>query len=695
MPSTYPSIYRLPESLATDLEQMRQNAAQFAAGAISAARFQSFRVPQGVYEQRESGQFMLRARLAAGIVRPEHLRVLADVAEAHGDGTLHLTSRQDIQVHGVAAGAIATALETLAAAGLSTKGGGGNTVRNVAACVHAGVCPDEAFDVTPHVVRITEHLLPDPLSFQMPRKYKLAFSGCSRDCAGATVNDLGFISRERDGQPGFAVYVGGGMGAQSAAARPLEEFVTVAETCAVAKAVQRVFDAHGNRKNRHRARLRFLIEDLGFAEFVRLYREEREKVAGTPVPELHGLPGGAGVESAQVADVGAAAVEAPGFAAWRRHNVVPQKQAGRFTVEIAPELGVIGAGSLRQLAGIVARHGEALLRATNWQTLLLRWVSEAELVALHRELAGLGLGTGQPAVLRRMVTCAGAATCRLGICLSRPLSQAIRQALAASPLDLNGPVGEVRIHISGCPNSCGRHPVGQIALSGAARRVGGRLVPHYIVQFGGHVEEGKTVLATGNLAVPARHVPAFLVELLSAFAASAEAGDFDRFLAAGGRETAAALAARYTALPESDAEAGLDTDWGAAGVFSLAGRGPAECGAGVFDLIQLDLAAAAESIAAGNWFAATVQASGALLVTRGEQAETDRQALDLFRQLFVEQGLIGAAFRPLVERAQQAAGDTAAEGAFTATATEAGGLLDAVRELYNSMGPSLRLPART
>jgi len=452
------SVYRLPASLEGDLRRMRERAAQFARGEISASRFQSFRVPQGVYEQREAGRFMLRVRLAAGILLPEHMRALARVAAKHGDGTLHLTTRQDIQVHGVPVESVAPALEALAEAGLSTKGGGGNTVRNIAACYLSGVCPEEAFDVEAHVVRLTDALLPDPLNHQLPRKYKIAFSGCGRDCSGASIHDLGFIAHRRNGVDGFTVYAGGGMGAQGAVARRLEEFVPVDEACQVAEAVKRVFDRHGNRKNRHRARLRFLIEDLGFERFASLYREQREALRDATIPELPVLPGG--VPRAQ----GAGETPAAGFTAWRRHNVTPQKQAGFHVVEIAPPMGVLSGDELSRLAAISEKHGEGLLRATNWQTFTLRYVAETELAGLHRELGS----RGEPAILRHLVSCAGAATCRLGICLSRPLAQAVREALLASSLDLEGAVGAVRIHISGCPNSW-RTPSGS-----ADRPIGGR-----------------------------------------------------------------------------------------------------------------------------------------------------------------------------------------------------------------------------
>ena len=661
-----PNVYQLPQSLPEDLEQLRRLTGQFQRGEISAARYQAFRVPQGVYEQRESGTFMLRARLAAGILTPGQMRVAAKVAQRYGDGTLHLTSRQDLQIHGVKVEGIYPAVASLAEGGLSTKGGGGNTVRNIAGCYLAGVCPDEVFDVTPHVVSLTEFLLPDPLSFQLPRKYKLACSGCSRDCAGATISDLGFISKRRGGEDGFAVYVGGGMGAHSRVARLLEEFIPATQACRVAEAIKRVFDKHGNRKNRHRARLRFLVEDVGFEAFEKLYREELDQVGDVVAPPLRARPA----------------------------NVIPRKQHGCSTVEIAPPLGVLQAEQSRRLADVVERFGEGILRATNWQTAVLRWVREEELPALHAELAGLGLGTDDPAILKHLVTCAGASTCRLGICLSRGLAEAIRRALLEGPLDLKGAAGEVAVHISGCPNSCGRHPVAQIGLYGAARRVGGRPVPHYVVQLGGHVEEGKTVLASGACTIPARSVPAFLVEFLQSFESSAQHPDFAAYLAADGRRHANELGRKYAYVPEFDKDNDYYLDWGAREIFSLAGRGPGECGAGVFDLIQVDLASASEALETGHLLFATASAARALLVTRGEQADTDRQSLELFLRHFVLPGVVPPSLKALIEKAQQALAAADPEAAFDVRSEEVADLLAAVQGLYESMGPSLRLPAQ-
>lgn len=698
---------QVPDALKGDLEEMRRKVDQFQRRAISEAEFRAFRVPQGIYEQRTSGTFMLRVRLFGGRVTPDQMRVVAEVADAYGDGTLHLTSRQDLQVHGAAVAGLYPALVRLAEAGLSTKGGGGNTVRNIAACYQAGVCPEEIFDVTPHAVRLTEFLLPDPLSYQLPRKFKIACSGCSRDCAGATINDVGFIGKRRDGEEGFTVWAGGGMGAQSRTGRMLEDFIPVDRASAVAEAVKRIFDTHGNRKNKHRARLRFLVDDLGFDEFKKLYREELERMTGrapacdvaeqptrqveTPAPgRLAAAPG----SQARLSGVGHALGSEPaarGFQYWRQANISRQKQPGHYTVEISAPLGVLRTEQMRRLADVVDRFGERALRATSWQNFVLRSVAESDLPALHADLAAMGLGNGEPPILRHLVSCAGASTCRLGICLSRGLTKAVRETLLESDLHLKNGTGQVRIHVSGCPNACGRHPIADIGLSGMARRVNGRLVPHYTIHLGGHVEEGGTSLARSVCSVPARNVPSFLVAFLRSFERATQHPDFAAFLGADGIAIAEALGREYAHVPEFAADQRYYADWGADEVFSLAGRGPGECGAGVFDLIEVDLAGASEALEAGRLFSATALAARALLVTRGQQADTDQQSLDLFQRHFVEPHVVSADFKPLIERAQHVVAAADPEAAFDAREEDVANLLAAVQVLYGSLGPSLRV----
>ncbi len=569
------TIYKLPTTIKADLVEFQEQTRRFKSGVISAAEYRAFRVPHGVYEQRAKGTYMLRVRLPAGGVLPHQMRALAAVSKRYGSGTLHLTTRQTVQIHGVALDDIYSALLALYRAELSTRGGGGNTVRNITACPDAGVSPDEVFDVSPYAVALTEFLLRDPASYQLPRKYKIAFSCSSKDCAGATVSDLGFIAKEYSKGRGFAVYVGGGLGSNSRVAQPLESFVPADQVHLIAEAVKRVYNQHGNRENRHKARLRYLIQEKGFERFKALYQEELEKLyrEGLPALEVRDLPWRCvpkGVVSSNEA------VE--GFHLWRGQSARPQKQAGFFWAELLVVLGEIAADRFSGLADVAEDFGEGVIRVTSSQNLVIRWIQEAELPALHHRLVALHLTGVSSPLLQQMSVCKGAATCRLGICLSQGLGSAIRSALERGSLDLQDAAG-LTLNINGCPNACGRHPVASIGLVGGARRFGDRFVPCYTVKLGGRLGEGQTKLAEGSDVIPARYVPVFLVALLRAFRGSAQYPDFDAYLAAGGRETAAKLAARHQRVAPFAEDPSSYTDWGAEEPFVLAALGSEESSA--------------------------------------------------------------------------------------------------------------------
>jgi sulfite reductase (ferredoxin) len=677
------STYDLPDALQEDLDRFREEVARFKEGATSSAEFRAFRVPQGVYEQRDEGSFMLRVRFPAGGLLPGQMRALAAAARQYGNGLLHVTTRQDVQVHAVPLENIHAALVALYEAGLSTKGGGGNTVRNVTACCDAGVCAREEFDVAPYAVALTEFMLPDPLSYRMPRKYKIAFSGCSEDCPGAMVNDLGLFAKVREGARGFSAYVAGGMGANSRVADPLEDFVPAEEVHYVAEAVKRVFDKHGNRKNKHKARLRYLVEAIGPEEFRTLYQREMAalRTQGLPALSLRDLPRRTPVSP----DAGEKPSE--GFAEWRARNVTAQKHDGYHIVHVPLVLGDISAEALEALADVVEAHGDAAARTTQRQNMLMRWVHEDELPALHRELCAIGLAGSPPPLLRNTISCAGAAMCKLGVCLSRGLAGAIVSRLQGEGLDLDA-LGELDVHISGCPNCCGRHPLGRIGLFGAARRISGRLVPHYVVQLGARRGEGRTRLARGHHTIPARNIPACLADLLRAFQSSPRFPDYDAFVDAEAGDAMDELSERYHHVPSFEEDKNFYYDWGAEVPFSLAGRGPGECSSGVFDLIEVDLASAEGALREGDLFSAVVLAARALLVTRGQEAHGEAESLDLFQEHFVAPGLVDNSLGVLIGRARRSIG-----GDFDAQPAEAAALLAAVRTLYGSLDSSLRFQA--
>ena len=269
---------------------------------------------------------MVRIRIGAGLVLPAQLERIAQLSKTYGNGITHVTTRQDIQIHDVDIEDTPDVLEGLLEAGLSPRGGGGNTVRNVTACPRAGICPDEQFDVAPYSIATAEYLLQDRSSFNLPRKYKIVFSGCSTDCAFASVADLGFFAHIKDGVKGFSVYAAGGLGSNPAVAAKIEDFVEAKEVFEVAEAIKRLFDKHGDRANKHKARLRYVLARIGVEEFIKLYQKEREilKADGLPYksPTIRDLTPVYGVP------------EASDNAGQKQDNVLPEKTTGRYTVQL-------------------------------------------------------------------------------------------------------------------------------------------------------------------------------------------------------------------------------------------------------------------------------------------------------------------------------------------------------------------------
>ncbi len=680
------SIFNLPPTIEDDINKFKEETERFKNGSISPTEFRSFRVTNGIYEQRERGIYMLRVRFTAGIVLPEHMRALASVSRKYGNGVLHVTTRQDIQVHSVELDNIYPALLELYDAGLSPKGGGGNTVRNIASCYDAGVCEKEVFDVTPYSIALSEFLLADPLSFRLPRKYKIAFSGCSGDCAGATINDVGFIARKRGEELGFAVYAGGGMGAQSRVAELLEEFVPANDIHFTAEAVKRIFDRHGNRKNKNKARLRFLIEQIGFNRFKDLYKAELSELRHEGLPSLNirditnnGHP---------IPEIGEQSLE--GFDEWCDRNTVSQRQKGYYLVQIPLKLGDIPADVLGNLADVIEKHGERMVRTTPRQNLVIRWIHENELAELYNELMELNLAGNIAQILSNTVSCAGASTCQLGICLSRGLACAVTNELERSELDLDR-FGDFNINISGCPNSCGRHRIGDIGMYGAARRIDGRLAPHYIVQIGGKVTEGKTRLAEGNAAIPAKNVPAFIADFMRAFQESPQFPDYDTFIESEGWKIHEKLITKHKRIPSFEEDKNYYFDWGAGTLFTLEGRGAGECSAGVFDLIQVDLSSAEEALREGKLLTATFLAARSLLITQGQEAKNNIHALELFTKYFIDTGFVDDSFGRLIENARQSLFLSRSEETFIADIEEVSAFFEAVKNLYDQLDQSLRL----
>jgi len=661
-------ILHIPQTVRQDTVDHRDRVRKFLAGETSPVAFRGYRVPMGIYEQRAAGRFMIRVRIGAALAAPFQLERLAELSEKYGNGTLHVTTRQDIQIHDVGIEETPDVLEGLLEVGLSPRGGGGNTVRNVTACPRAGVCPKEAFDVAPYAIATAEYLLTDRSSFNLPRKYKIAFSGCSEDCAFASVADLAFFAHQEDGIDGFAVYAAGGLGSNPAVAVKIEDFVPSDKVFEVAEAIKRLFDKHGDRGNKHRARLRYVLARVGVDEFIKLYRQEREELqsAGLPYepPSIRDIASRYAVGEAAQGDV------------QTQLQVLPDKTAGRVTVRLRLKNGDIPADDLVKVGRIASEYGQGLIRTTQLQDILITGVAGEDVVKVEGELKDLTIdvfGAAGP----KVVACAGASTCKLGLCLSRGLSDAITEKFGAG--SAAGQADGTVIRISGCPNSCGNHYIPDIGLQGRAKRIGGRLAPYYDVLIGGRTAEGDARLAEVVGSVPARRIPDLLFEASTGGAVEAE--------------QLRRLVSEYGELGEEPLPVAYYYDFGSDELFSLAGRGPGECGAGVMDVIRLDIDEAKDAVKAApvtseNVYKATVAAARALLVTFGLEPGNDREIFSAFGEHLIGPGWVEDGTQQLLDATiDWRMGD---RDALTDLLGQAEQLTERVEELFLSLDASLK-----
>lgn len=501
-----------------DVDLFVQKLEDFETGKLSADDWRGFRLLNGVYGQRQDGVMMIRAKLPGGFVTPAQLEALAVVAEKFGGGKGHVTTRQNVQYHFVPMADVETALRILADSGITTKEACGHSVRNWTCCPFAGVAADEPFDPSPYVEALARHLLRGPYSSTLPRKLKPSLGGCcGTDCSQAFINDLGFLATSRDGVNGFKVLAGGGLSTLRRSALTVEEFVPLAETLEAADAVVRVFHRIGNRHNKAKARLKWAIDKIGPEAFLAEYRAEREKIraeGGVPLvlPPQPAPP-------ARKALLAQANEPEAGYAEWAQHNVRKQKQHGFSSVVIRLILGDITAAQLRGLVPLITQYGEGELRTTNEQNLVLRFVPDARLPSLHRELVRLGLALGGANTLADVVSCPGASSCKLAVTASRGLGGQLTELLERRP-DLVTAAAGLDVKVSGCPHGCGQHYIAGIGFQGGMRKLAGRPAPQYLVYVGGGIKADKAEFGRLIGKVPARRAGATLERLLDFYIAS-------------------------------------------------------------------------------------------------------------------------------------------------------------------------------
>ena len=512
-----------------------------------------------------------------------------------------MTTRQDIQLHFVHLDDTPDLMRRLAAVGITTREACGNTVRNVTACPLAGVCRDETFDVTPHAEACMRFLLGHPDAQDFGRKFKVAFSGCREHACGlVSMHDLGLIAvtRNENGveRHGFETYVGGGLGAVPHQARLFDEFLPVEELLPIAQAISRVFARLGEKRNRARARIKFLVAHLGLDEFRRLVLEERAALPDDPrwTAHLSGAPPEAEQPLRPAAAGGGAGSN--GFAGWARTNVYRQRQTGYATVTVALPLGDLTAHQMRRLAALARQYVGGAVRATVEQNIVLRWVSEADLPALYRELSaararrGRGPGPSPTSPPAPAPTPASSASPRRADW--RPSSRPrLSERAAAGAFD--PAVEGLRIKTSGCFNSCGQHHIADLGFYGVSRNIGGYAVPHFQVVLGGKWLDNAGAYGLASGAVPSKRIPEVVERITGRFVAERrEDESFQDYTRRIGKRALREMFADLAPVPSHDDDPSFYSDWGDPREFTLGDMGVGECAGEVVSLTEFDLAAA-------------------------------------------------------------------------------------------------------
>lgn len=678
---------RMPPDLAREIDIFETQMELRRQGKIEEKLFAETRLRRGIYGQRyDNGQRhdgkrvqklklpsagltkgpetvwdapgMVRIKIPFGGLNPEQMEVLADLSEEYSDGVSHVTTRQDIQYHYVHIDDTPSLMRRLAAVGITTREACGNVVRNVTACPLAGVCRGEVFDVTPYAKACSRFLLGHPDTQDFGRKFKIAFSGCKEEACGLTsMHDMGAIARKKvvDGEErrGFEFYVGGGLGAVPYQAKLFDEFLPQEELLPIAQAVARVFARLGEKRNRARARIKFLVANLGIDEFRRIVLEEREKLTPDPRWTDYLSKDHEPIEIPLKQGMSLNGAERPeGFHEWHATNVSHQRQPGYAVATVTLPLGDITADQLRALASIARRFVKETIRTTVEQNIVFRWVSEADLPGLYSALKAIGLGDPNAGTIVDVTACPGTDTCKLGIASSRGLARELRTRLSEKSLQLDAAVKGLRIKVSGCFNACGQHQVADLGFYGISRNVNRYTVPHFQVMLGGKWKENAASYGLAVGAVPSKRIPEVVMRLSEHYVQNRTRDEsFQDFISRIGKKEIKSLLEDLTQVPPHDRDSSYYSDWGDPREFTLTDMGVGECAGEVVSQAEFTLAASERELfeaqiyldsgdltkAAVTAYSAMVQAAQALVKTQLYDISNNEDAiLSEFRKRFCD-----------------------------------------------------------
>jgi sulfite reductase beta subunit-like hemoprotein len=506
-----------------DIEEFRQAADKYLAGGLTDDEFRPWRLRRGIYSQRQAGVQMIRTKVPGGTLTARQMEQLAAVADEFAAGKAHLTTRQNVQYHFVPLRQVPALLHKLADVRLTTREACYNTVRNITACPLSGLLHDEVFDVRPYARRTALAFLHNPLTDSLPRKFKIAFSGCKEDCIAGAINDVGLRAVIRDGQHGFRVVVGGGLGPLPNEAQLLDEFIPAERLVNRIEAVIRVFAKYGNRKNKNKARLKFVVRERGFdwvREQVDLEYQDILQNGGIPTPAS--IPEGFGGFQAVEPPLGAGELlpvlenstrSNPDYERWLDTNIREQKHPGYAVVTVKVPQGNLTGDQMRGLARIAIDAGDGYLRFTMDQNVVLGSIPLRNLKRVYAALQAIDLAGGGAHEIDDIITCPGAYSCNLALTKSMNLGAALAETVRNHPDSL---VRKLKINISGCPNSCGQHWIADLGFYGNARKIEGREVPYYQMLLGGAIESsGVARFGLAIQSIPARFAPEAVTRVLA------------------------------------------------------------------------------------------------------------------------------------------------------------------------------------
>ena len=680
-------MYRIPSTLKGDLDYTQSLIDQFKAGEIQAGQLKSNRVPMGIYEQRKNQHYMLRLRCAGGLVTPEQLAKIAFVGHQLSTSHLHVTTRQEIQIHNVDIEDAVPALRKLEKIGISSAGGGGNTVRNMMVDDRSDLTAEEEFDVYPYVEELTSRLIAEKDSFTMPRKYKVAIDTSVDTANYSYIADLGLQARIKDGKRGFRVLIAGSAASNAHTGWEVFDFLPEKDLYRAAKALKNWFHKYGNRRNRHKARMRYVFYKYGTEEAKRLYLEEFEALKKDPsidfvapaLPLEHHKPSFSPLGEKE-GNNASTYFDSDAFKIWKHRYAHKQTNAeglkeNLWYAYIPLRHGNNSTDFFAEVAEYLANYGNDVIRFTKKEQIQVRNIPEEYLPNIYAFFKKLGVyQIDYPVVVTNLTCCTGADTCRLGICLPKGAIDAIAKQLLSSDLNLDA-IPDFELRMNGCTNICALATWGDLGFSGRVGRVGDDPYPAYTVWL---PVKGKHEIDLQQGYIAAKKIPAFVEDYLrDVIQEQPNYADYYDYVAKRGAGFIKELIAKYKEIAPFTEEPDTFYDFGDDEKFSLIKYGKAECSAGLFDIIEIDQDTIREKRKEVDQLLqdTTIQeASSAnqeqtnkvekllhdivfsenrmLLVTRGLDPRTDEDVYQGFEKEFIGAGIIPQKFKILTDKAR-------------------------------------------